>query len=740
PPPVTGVGNNPTTGLPNPPTPVFLQINNGASGTTGSNNGPFPQTPTQAGQVVLDISGGGQLSWQCVSSAAGAAGIMTAAWATNYAYAPWTVPGGTFGCVYDTNGNIQVCTSTSGSGLSGAHQPGTHLSSGTSITVAAATPVAGQATYTLNAGTWAFTPAPGDNVNFAGFVNGGNNGLFQIISATTTQIVVSNSGAVNETAVSSVTTTWNPWGTTYGATTHDGGLLWVCVGAPYNWTAGTLWNLPLNGFAPPQPSQTYGGSQINANGDVQTVVQSGKSGSPNPPSWEGLHQYTTDGTSSPQLVWYAESVQNTNSLVFAKGYSYAYSYKARALNDIYSAPPLGGINGLQQIPPGDAAALTTPPPGSQTNAVSSASAAVTFTGSNVGAVIQVSGVYSNDPQVDTIIIWRSTDGGGPDQMYELTEINNVPGNTQGWTFNDYLPDVATGGLNGIPEFPGLNTSIPAPINGVNDPPPATLLPQVYNFERIWGADGQYVAFSGGPDTFVGNPDEAFSISDSLPFLAPVTRVAKCAQGLVTFLTDSIQVIVGGPATSTFAQLEWAAGIGLLDYNMFDQLAGEMYFFSSDSQFRIMTPSLNITNAGFAIGDQFANLPTSGTPSNGITTQVWSPSTGYVASHQATLDNAIFVADGRYGWYRLNQRQSGAGIQGPDANVWSPFGAVTNGCKMVMSIETSPGIKQLLVGPLVGFNQILARNLSTFSDNGTAYDAYFDMGNITIAHPGQIGLL
>src|SRR5208282_4696816 len=181
-------------------------------------------------------------------------------------------------------------------------------------------------------------------------------------------------------------------------------------------------------------------------------------------------------------------------------------------------------------------------------------------------------------------------------------------------------------------------------------------------------------------------------------------------------------------------------IGLLDYNMFDQLAGEMYFFSSDSQFRIMTPSLNITNAGFAIGDQFANLPTSGTPSNGITTQVWSPSTGYVASHQATLDNAIFVADGRYGWYRLNQRQSGAGIQGPDANVWSPFGAVTNGCKMVMSIETSPGIKQLLVGPLVGFNQILARNLSTFSDNGTAYDAYFDMGNITIAHPGQIGLL
>ena len=383
--------------------------------------------------------------------------------------------------------------------------------------------------------------------------------------------------------------------------------------------------------------------------------------------------------------------------------------------------------------------MTTPPPGSQTNAVSSASPAVTFTGTNAGAVIYISGVYSNDPQVDTIIIWRSNDGGGPDQMFELTEINNIPGGGN-WTFADYLPDVATGGLNGILEFPGLNTNIPAPINGVNNPPESNFLPQVYNFERIWGIDGQYVDFSGGPDTFVGNPDEAFSVSDSLPFLAPVTRVAKCAQGLVTFLTDSIQVIVGGPATSTFSQLEWAAGIGLLDYNMFDQLAGEMYFFSSDSQFRVMTPSLNITNAGFAIADQFANLPTSGTPSSGIATQVWSPSTGYVASHQATLDNAIFVADGRYGWYRLNQRQAGAGIQGPDANVWSPFGAITNGAKMVISIETSPGIKQLLVGPVVGFNQILARNLSVFSDNGVAYDAFFDMGNITIAHPGQIGLL
>jgi hypothetical protein len=172
--------------------------------------------------------------------------------------------------------------------------------------------------------------------------------------------------------------------------------------------------------------------------------------------------------------------------------------------------------------------------------------------------------------------------------------------------------------------------------------------------------------------------------------------------------------------------------------MLDQLAGEIYFFSSDNQFRVMTPALNITNAGFAIADQFANLPTSGSPSNGIAAQVWNSSTGYVASQQATIDNAIYVADGRYGWYRLNARQAGA-LPNTEP-VWSPFAAITNGCKMVNSTETSPGIHQLLVGGTLGFSQILARNLSVYQDNGTSYDAYFDMGNITLAHPGQIALL
>jgi hypothetical protein len=246
-----------------------------------------------------------------------------------------------------------------------------------------------------------------------------------------------------------------------------------------------------------------------------------------------------------------------------------------------------------------------------------------------------------------------------------------------------------------------------------------------------------VAFSGGPDTEVGNPDEAYSASDSLPFLAPVIRIAKSPQGLITFLTDSIEVIVGGPATASFSSVTWAQGIGLLSYNALDVFAGDIYFFAADNQFRVMTPSLNIANAGFPLGDQFANQPTSGAMSSGLS-MTWDPTQVYVASYQNGTDNSVIVADGNTGWYRLNPRQAGA-MPNPEA-VWSPYAIITNGCQMVISVQTSPGIHKLLVGSQIQNQPILVRNQTVFTDNGTQYDAFFEMGNITLAHPGGLALL
>ena len=757
--------------------PIYLQVPTN-TGTSGASYAPF-QPNVGAGVQQPDA----QLLWLSLGSAT---------WTPSTNYIQWQVQGTPFGCVND-GVNMQVCIT---SGTSDPTKPGT-----TAVITAAANTAGGNTVYT---GTFPTSPAftNGRSVAITGFTtNPNNNGLFVIVSSTSTTLTVVNPNGIAEAATAQAA--YNPWGDTYGQTTQDGTVTWTCVGPQVTWAAGSgttgIWHLPLTGFQPPQPSQSFGGSTIDSNTAlVETSIVSGKSGTIQP-TWGALHtnigdpgatlvltsvsvsgttttyngtitgggssafagsrfliqgftnsgnngiilvtastattlvcttiaqiSETTAATAVTGLVWFSESAVVANSLVWKTGHVYAYSFKARAFDDFYSPAPIGGGN----IPPGSTFGALGLPTGSATNLVTSASPAFIITGGNTGAVNTVSGLGSTDPQIDTIIIWRDADGGGTGQMFELTEIpapKPIGGLAQPWSFQDYLPDTATN------QFPGLNTLIPAPINDVNDPPFATFLPMVYNFQRIWGADGETVPFSGGPDTAVGNPNEAFPPTNDLPFLAPVIRLVKTPQGLVTFLTDSVEVIAGGPLTSSFFSVTWAPGIGLMNYNALDVLAGEIYFFSADNQFRIMTPSLNVANAGFALGDQFANQP-----SSGISDATWDPNKVYVASHQSGVDNCIFVADGSTGWYRLNPHQVGA--QQNTEPIWSPFAKITNGCKMVQSVEVTAGIKKLLVGSALSGQQILKRDLSVFTDNGTQYDAYFVMGSISLAHPGQLALL
>lgn len=690
-------GNLPTT----PDTPVYIMVPT-TGGTSGSGYQPFPP----AAGIGFNQADG-QVQWL---------NLGQAAWQANHTYTAWQAQGLTFGVIHD-GANFQVCIVT---GTSGAHQPGTALA--TAASISAANAVGANTTYTLNAGSWSFTPATGDQVSFSGFTNAVNNGTFKVVSATSNTIVVLNSAGVSETAT--VTATFNPWATTYGATTKDGSVTWTCVGQNVAWSAGQIWNLPSVGFQPPGPSEAFGGSIVDGtNGFVQAVINSGTSGGSQPtwPTPTSVPPTVTDGT----ITWQAIGMVTTNSLAWSFGLAYGYSYKARPNDDFYSPLPLGG----GQVPPGSVTLGA--PFGSMTNAISSASPVNQIIGANSGSVNTISGEYSADPQVDTIVIWRSADSAsGAGNMFELTEIPNIPSQAgvSQWHFDDFLPSVATG------IYPGLNILLPAPVDGVNNPPLPTFLPMVYNYQRIWGANGQSVSFSGGPDTFVGNPNEAFNIADELPFLAPVIRLVKTPQGIVTFLTDSIEMIGGGPATATFFSVTMAPGVGLLSYNACDVFAGEIYFFSADNMFRVITPALNLSNFGFPLGDQFANMPVSGSSD-----ATWDPASVYVAVHQNGTDNCIFVADGSTGWYRLNPHQVPGAAQGPEP-IWSPFAVITGGVKMVQSVETAPGIKKLLAGGTAAGDNILYRNLALYQDDGVSYDAFFTMGSITLAHPGQIALL
>jgi hypothetical protein len=589
----------------------------------------------------------------------------------------------------------------------------------------------------------------------------------------------------------------------YGKTTKEtSGLTWTNVGDGVTWATATKWYLPVQGFFPPSGATPLGGASIIDNrvpADVEFVVNSGLSGTVQP-TWPPIGNYTDDnGTSfvlsqvavsgatttytgtglsnlagqqlivtgftnpgnngyvvaltanattftvtttsqvnethaaaaANGLIWFNEEVFSTQSLTFTKGYSYAYSYKSRSLTDFYTVNIFG--TSMPPIPPGLSAPLPFPT-GSLTGDVSSASpATITPIGPNPGAVLTISGPVSTDPAVDTIVIWRSADGGGSSNMFELTEIPNLPNGGPGtWSFRDFLPDIPST-IAGV-SYPGLNVLIPAPINGVNNPPPSNFRPQEFNFDRIWGISGNQVVFSGGPDTRVGNPNSAFNVADEFTFLANPVRAIKIGSVLIVFTPASIEVISGGPATGSFFTYTLVRGVGLLSWNFLDALAGEVFFLGADSVLRVLSPNLTLTNAGFPIQDELANAAVSG-----VQDATWNPSTGYLAILQSGNDNMIAIADGATGWYRLNPRQQNGSINGTEP-IWSPFAAVTNGCKMVVTVETSPGIKKLLVGATTGGQEVLKRDTTVYTDNGTPYDAFFIQGTLALARRGELSIL
>ncbi|HXC43864.1 MAG TPA: hypothetical protein VNY51_10140 [Candidatus Dormibacteraeota bacterium] len=489
------------------------------------------------------------------------------------------------------------------------------------------------------------------------------------------------------------------WGTGYGQQTADGSVTWVCVGPSMSWTANTNWYLPINGFFPPEASQPYGGAQIVEGGFVQAVVQSGLSGS-SAPSWTNtIGGNTTDNAAQ----WLCIAQSTTNSLTWTKGHVYAYSYKCRTSDDFY----------VTNVPPGRST-VNGPYKGGGTGAISTASPAFTITGGNQGAVNLVQGEGSTDPQVDTVVIWRDADGGGVDNMFELTEIPAPPpkgGVAQPWQFQDYLPDVPTG------TFPGLDNLIPAPIDDANDPPPVGFLPMAWHFQRIWGGLDTNVFNSGGPDVITGNPNEAFNPADEFPFLSTVTDCVHTPSGLVVILQTDIEAIYGGPTTASFFSTTLCPGKGALSYNAIDFIGGEIYIFTSDSQCIQITPSLQVTRIGFPIGDKLAAFDAADV---------------YLTVHDDGVDNAVYVGDGSTGYYRLNPHQVPQG----DA-IWSPFRTITGGCKMLQSVTTAPGVTELLIGGTGNNQSILKRDMTTWDDNGTAYDAWIDIGAITLCDPGQI---
>lgn len=387
---------------------------------------------------------------------------------------------------------------------------------------------------------------------------------------------------------------------------------------------------------------------------------------------------------------------------------------------------------------------------SYTGHLSNVSPISVSTGAQVGQIITVSGVgmqtlpsgpYGMDPQVDTIVVFRNVDGGG--FWYQIATFPN-PGNASiagTWNLHDIAPDngvtvTTTVALNGVPQAvtEALNTLIFAPISDLNSLPPAGIVNMEYFANRLFASVGNLLYFNTASDnasllniTQNGVPSESWDPINVVPFNAPIMRSVATGGGLMvmttndTWLVEGTNILNGG-----FSPRLILANHGVLSYNAVDKDGSTVYIYTTDRQCLMMNPNSGSTEIGYPVGDTLEDT--------------FAPSTVYMARHvSGSRDNALYMADGSTGWYRLNPNQQGASMSGEVTPVWSPksdFTASISGIKALASIQTSPGITQLLVGQTTT-GPVLVRDLTVFSDNGTPYTWSAIIGSILLTTPGKL---
>lgn len=443
-------------------------------------------------------------------------------------------------------------------------------------------------------------------------------------------------------------------------------------------------------WTPSVTSWPAGAVIIDSNGNLQTTVAGGGPGGAVQPIWATtLGSQTADGS----VIWTLTTLAAISA--FNGGFQYGVAL-VNSLDDTYSncttlSLPTGDFLGEQYvvIPPG--AGL---PPLNQI-----------------------------DPQSDYVAIFRTTDGQAVPFL--------IPGpGAVVWTvpLSVYLQ---SGYHDSTPDT-GLNNLISGAIAGENTPPPIGAKALTYHLNRLFYANGNDAEWTSGPDTPCGNGlnGSAPLNFDGLPSL--LTRIVPTAVGALAFTVSDVYIITGnGTATNPLqAAVPLLPGIGLMSYNALDMNGGTIGLFTTDNQFVILDPSAGTDYVGFPIGDQLRL-------NNGAPGQSWNPASVYVAWHVQGEDQAWYVCDGQFGWYRLMPTPA------PETGkTWCPFAQIVGGVGALQSVEISPGTHRLLMGPppLAINKPVLQRDLNVWTDNLRPYPANAVIGSLVLAQPGQIGVV
>ena len=318
-----------------------------------------------------------------------------------------------------------------------------------------------------------------------------------------------------------------------------------------------------------------------------------------------------------------------------------------------------------------------------------------------------------DPQADYVAIFRTDDGGATYYLIPPTQSEN--GNTE-YTIPlaQYL---SQGFVDSTPDS-GLFTQFQAPLAGENTPPPKGLINCTYALSRIFGSVGNTVYWSTGPDTPIGNGFNGFSPKNYAEFPSLVKRMVPVNSGTIVFTVSDVYLLEGnGTAQSPITPLPFLQKLGLLSYNALTVNGSVIYFMTTDKQVVELNPHSGVSEVGHPIADLLSQL---------------SPSSSYLTWHvDGSFDQALFVADGVNSWYKMLPTPA------PETGLtWCPKATIQAGCRAVQSIETTPGNIQLLMGPS-GTGPILFRDNSLFADNGVVYPAFFRLGSLVFAQPGQL---
>lgn len=432
---------------------------------------------------------------------------------------------------------------------------------------------------------------------------------------------------------------------------------------------------------------------VDSNNNIQHTTGGGTAGS-TPPVWNTiLGETTSDGSITWTLVYLgALSPQNG-------GYQYCVALVNSLDNTVSNfakiSVPTGDFIGAQgyQIPPGAGLPPSYRPP------------LATFPVINI------------DSQADYVAIFRTTDG-------EATPFL-IPG-PDGYTYTIPLADYIAFGYIDTTQDTQLNNLIEAPLLKENTVPDAGAINLAYHLNRIFYSVGNIVKWTSGADTPVGNGINGVAPLNFVTLPSLVTRLVPIANGLLIFTISDIYILQGNGTISNPLQgaLPLLPGYGLSSYNALAVNGAIIGFFSTDNRFIILDPSSGTTDAGFPIGDQLRL-------NNGNPGQSWNPKNVYVTWHVQGEDQAWYLSDGVNGWYRLMSTPA------PESGfTWSPFAAITGGARAVQSLETTPGVHKLLIGPATT-GVILQRDLNTFADNGTAYPANAVVGSAVLTQPGQV---